>query len=207
MYNEEQIIKGCKRNKKHAQKELFEKYAPGMRGICKRYAHNSDEAKDILQEGFIKIFKEIKKYSGKGSFEGWLKKVMVNTAINHYHKNKKFYRQYDPDNENIDASIAEEDNYEQENEEIDKKDINEDVIDIGLILKARFSAEELLETIKILPDEYRMVFNLYFIENYRHKEIAGLLNIAENTSRIRLLRARSMIRKELYTKTIEKLGK
>ena len=206
MIGEAQILKGCRQYNKLAQRELYNKYAPAMRGICMRYVNNSAEVKDIVQEGFLKIFSKIKQYSGKGSFEGWMKRIIINTAIDHFHKNRRYY-----DNKELKQLYEQETSHNEQPDvlgnEIDKKEINTNKIDFSLVEKADFSEFELLDTLKILPANYKIVFNLHCIEQFKHKEIAKMLKIDENTSRSRLLRARSMIQKYLYAKSIEKLGK
>lgn len=207
MVSEELIISECKKFNKLAQKELYEHFAPTMWPICQRYAYASQDAKDIMQEGFIKVFAKIKQYQGKGSFEGWMKRIMVNTAITYYHKNKKrksFSNIDDIKETSID--IDQDDKIDTGNE-IDKKDIDSENIDVGLIQNAKLTQEELMKALQKLPDGFKEVFSLYHIEDYKHKEIADLLNIDENTSRTRLLRAKHLLQKELYLMSIEKLGR
>lgn len=190
-----------------AQKELYNKYVSSMYGICMRYTNDPSEVKDILQEGFLKVYLKIKQYSGKGSFEGWIKRIMINTAITQYNK-KKNKRHLDIANvketlinkEFIDDNINSDD-------DIDKDEIDEEIINVDVIKKADFSVDELLSVLNILPAGFRMVFNLYVMENYKHKEIAKKLKINEKTSRTRLLRARKIIQKELYKLSIEKVSK
>lgn len=165
----EELISRLKRADRQAQKELYDKYSGLFYVICLRYSANSDEAKDILQEGFLKIFLNIKQYNGKGSFEGWMKRIIINNAINSYHKELK--RRYAVD---IDDLY----NLEGDNYEIDKAD---------------FSYEELLELIQKLPKGYRTVFNLFAIEGYKHKEIAEMLNISESTSKSQYHRAKKIL--------------
>ena len=134
--------------------------------------------------------------------------VMVNTAINYYHKTSKHAHQYNTDDfGNI--NIADAFDYEKSSllKDIDKKDINPGYIDMSLIEEADFSENELLQALNILPDAFKIVFNLYFIEDLKHKDIAEMLKIDENTSRSRLLRARNMVKQHLFKMTIEKLGK
>ena len=207
MVSEDLIISECKKFNKLAQKELYEHFAPVMWPICQRYAYAHQEAKDIMQEGFIKIFANIKQYKGKGSFEGWMKRIMVNTAITYYHKNKKrnaFSNIDDIKESNIDVENEDKLNI---SDEIDKRDIDTENINVGLIQEAKLTQEELMEALKKIPDGFREVFSLYHIEDYKHKEIAEILNIDENTSRTRLLRAKNLLQKELYLISIEKLGR
>jgi RNA polymerase sigma-70 factor (ECF subfamily) len=175
MLDEKEIIQGCCRNEKKAQKALYERYASVLLGICIRYSGRRDEAEDILQDGLIKVYFNIRDFAGKGSFINWMKKIMVNTAITHYHRNLKHH-------------------YHQDIEDIRETDIEGRVLD-----SADFTREELFNIIQELPKGYRMVFNLYAIEGYKHKEIAGMLDIDVNTSKSQYSRAKALIRKRLVT--------
>ena len=148
MIDQEKIIERCKRYDRKAQKELYDVYSPVLLGICIRYSKSKEEAEDILQDGFIKILTKINDFKGEGSFEGWMKRIIVNTAISHYHKNKKHNENYDID------------------------EINETDIKGHSFESSDFTREELLKVIDSLPEGYRVVFNLYAIEGYKHKEIA-----------------------------------
>ncbi len=173
-----QIIDGCARHERRAQQELYDRYSRFLLGVCLRYAIDKAEAEDILQESFLKIFFNIKDFSGTGSFIGWLRKVAVNTAITHYHKNLKF--RYHVDIEEY-VSV-----------ETGVTSFEEDF----------FTSEELYKVLNELPAGYRMVFNLYAVEGYKHKEIAEILGIDTNTSKSQYSRAKAVIRSKL-----EKLGK
>lgn len=173
MLNEEQLIQGCIKNKRKAQKQLFDSYASLLLGVCMRYARNRDEAEDILQDGLVKIFMRIKQFSGKGSFEGWMKRVMVNTALSFYRQNLKHY-------------------YHQDIEEV-----SETKFDDAGVEDSEFSEEEIMEIIKNLPDGFRIVFNLYAIEGYKHREIAEILGIDVNTSKSQYSRAKKIIQQRL----------
>jgi len=176
MIIDESIIEGCIAGKRSAQNALYRKFSAMMHSVCMRYAQNRDEAEDILQEAFIKIFQNIATFRGEGSFEGWMKRIMINHALNHYRKNKKM-----PFHQDID--------------EINEQDIlNKEEISGH---HEPVSAEILLSLIHLLPRGYRMVFNLYVFEEYSHKEIAEELNISENTSKTQLLKARRMLRRRL----------
>ena len=173
MLDDKQIIDGCCRKDKKAQKALFDRFAKVLLGICMRYAGRRDEAEDILQDGFVKIYGNIRDYAGTGSFINWMKKIMINTAITHYHRNLKHH-------------------YQQDIEDIRETDIE------GYEFEAaEFNREELFGVINELPEGYRMVFNLYALEGYKHKEIAELLKIDINTSKSQYSRARGLIRKRL----------
>jgi len=168
-----EVIKGCQRHDRRAQKALYDKYASLMLGICVRYAKDKQEAEDVMQDGFIKIFSSIDQFSEQGSFEGWMKRIMVNTAISNYRKNLKHYYQVDIDEPNIKAIS---DNWE----------------------PSEYSHEELMGVIKSLPEGYKMVFNLYAIEGYKHKEIADMLGIDETTSKSQYSRAKKQIQSKLF---------
>ncbi len=187
MLSEYQIIRGCKNKRKRAQKALYTKYAGIMRGVCLRYANSLAEAEDIMQEGFIKVFIHIDQYQAKGSFEGWIKRIMINTAITYRKKAKKHQYHFDID-EIQESTIKETDEGIEINEHTDKK---------TAILNTDFSQEEIMNIINQLPDGYKMVFNLYAIENFKHKEIAELLNIDISTSKSQLARARKLIQKKM----------
>ena len=173
MLDEKEIIEGCCRNDRKAQKILYDRYASILLGVCIRYSGRRDEAEDIFQDGLIKIYFNIRDFAGKGSFINWMKKIMVNTAITHYHRNLK--HQYHKDIE----------------------DIRETDIAGSSLSPADFTREELFNVIRDLPHGYRMVFNLYAVEGYKHKEIAGMLDIDVNTSKSQYSRAKGLIRKRL----------
>lgn len=178
MLDEKEIIEGCCRNDRKAQRALYERYASILLGVCIRYSGRRDEAEDILQDGLIKVYLNIKDFAGKGSFINWMKKIMVNTAITHYHRNLKHH-------------------YHQ-----DIEDIRETEIKGAGFSMAEFTREELFRVIRDLPHGYRMVFNLYAVEGYKHKEIAEMLEIDVNTSKSQYSRAKGLIRRKL-----ESLGK
>ncbi len=207
MVSLDQIIKECKQYNKFAQKCLYERYAPAMNGICLRYVSDPDTVKDIVQEGFIKVFSKIKQYSGNGSFEGWIKRIFINTTISHIRQRQAKGRHLNI--EDIEETVFVEDNNAHpidEDAAVDKNDINKNQIDFQLVLSADFSELELLKVLDKLSVKYRIVFNLFCIENFKHEEIAEMLDIDASTSRSRLLRARSIIQKELYNMSIEKLS-
>jgi RNA polymerase sigma-70 factor (ECF subfamily) len=178
MMSDPQIIELCAKHHRKAQQELYDKYSRLLLGVCLRYASDKAEAEDILQDSFLKIFYNIQDYSGSGSFIGWLRKVTVNTAITHYHKNLKY-------------------RYSVEIEEYES-------IETGVISFEEdfYTSDELYRVLNELPTGYRMVFNLYAVEGYKHKEIAEMLGIDTNTSKSQYSRAKAVIRDKL-----EKLGK
>jgi RNA polymerase sigma-70 factor (ECF subfamily) len=155
-----------------AQLAFYNYLSPKMYGVCIRFANSSDDANDILQEGFIRVFNHINDYRGEGSFEGWVRRTIVNTAINFYKKEKK--RGFKVDLDYI------------------KKDY---VVSESAIEKISFN--ELISLIRELPNGYRTVFNLNVIEGYTHKEIGNMLDISENTSKSQLSRAKSALQKKL----------
>jgi RNA polymerase sigma-70 factor (ECF subfamily) len=182
MFDLNAIIKGVMKRQSKAQKELYQRYAPLMRAICMRYTHDFQEAEDMVQEGFIKVFTKIDQYAGTGNFEGWLKKVFINTTINHIKKNKNLLFHYD-----ISEVHHSEDAVMESNEDYFSTKTN--------ILDIDFSEEEILKIINKLPDGYRLVFNLYAVEQMNHKEISDMLNISISTSKSQLFRARKTIQK------------
>jgi RNA polymerase sigma-70 factor (ECF subfamily) len=178
MMRDQQIIELCAKHDRKAQQVLYDKYSRLLLGICLRYATDKAEAEDILQDSFLKIFFSIKDFTGSGSFIGWLRKVAVNTAITHYHKNLKYRYHVDIDEYvTIEAGVM---------------SFEEDF----------FTSDELYKVLNELPTGYRMVFNLYAVEGYKHKEIAEMLGIDTNTSKSQYSRAKAVIRDKL-----EKLGK
>ncbi len=180
MDEKEKIIKACKKGKKGAFTKLYNMYANKMLGVCMRYGKSLEEAEDILQEGFIKVFQKIDTYAFQGSFDGWIRRVMVNTAINHYNAHKKYY-----ENE-LYASDS--------NEESEKTDYDEDYNEI------KIPTEVLMSMIQQLPEGYRMIFNLYVFEGMTHAEIGSYLGISESTSKTQLLKARKSLKKTIEEK-------
>ncbi|MCX6268740.1 MAG: RNA polymerase sigma factor [Bacteroidetes bacterium] len=186
MLIDDAIIEGCVAGKRSAQSALYRKFSAVMLAICMRYAQNRDEAEDILQEAFLKIFQNIDSYRKEGSFEGWMKRIMINHALNYYRKNRKL-----PFLEDI--------------ESINETEIMEK--DDQPAIHAPLSAEKITVLIQMLPPGYRMVFNMYVFEEYSHKEIAMELGISENTSKTQLLKARRMLKKKIVEiKSPEKLN-
>jgi len=172
MHNDKELIDRCLEGNPKAQESLYRRFSPRMYGVCLRYAHNTLEADDILQEAFIRIFKFLKDYRFNGSLEGWIHRIVINTAINYY-KSKLHER------EEINIEIA--------GNEDDLKSIDIDTM----------ARDELLGVIQQLPEGYRMVFNLYVIEGYNHQEIGKLLNISESTSKSQLSRARAVLQQKI----------
>ncbi|MBE0640262.1 MAG: RNA polymerase sigma factor [Bacteroidales bacterium] len=167
------IIEGCISGKRHAQNKLFNRYAPVLLGICLRYARNKHEAEDILQEGFIKIFSSIGSFRGEGSFEGWLKRIIVNTAITHNKQSLKHH--FHADIEDVDETQIKNDDQLEE---------------IALV---KIPQAKLMGLIQKLPEGYKTVFNLYVFEQYTHQEIADFLGVSVNTSKSQLMKARRVL--------------
>jgi RNA polymerase sigma-70 factor (ECF subfamily) len=165
------LIRGCLQNNAAMQKMLYDKYAAKLFGIALRYAHSQEDAKDILQDGFVKVYKNLSKYKGTGSFEGWMRRIMVNTAIEHYRKKNHTYEI-------------------QESHE-------ESITDRDLTALDKLAAEEILNMIKALPNGYKTVFNLFAIEGFSHKEIADMLNISEGTSKSQYARAKALLQEKI----------
>ncbi|NQU35654.1 MAG: sigma-70 family RNA polymerase sigma factor [Bacteroidetes bacterium] len=168
----EKIISGCIRNEYKSQKILYKKYYNVLMGLCLRYCQSKDEAEDVLLTGFYRIFRNIKKYDGTGSFENWIKRIVVNAAIDNFRKNSKYYY-----HDNIDDFI-------------DKEILSETMHD-------NFSSNDILEKVNELSEGSRVVFNLFTIEGYSHKEIAEILNVSESTSKTQLRRAKISLKKKL----------
>jgi len=168
--SEEDIIKGCRKQQSNAQRLLFERHSGKMLGVCKRYVRDASEAELVMVGGFVKIFQKIDQFKGEGSFEGWVRRIMVNESLIYLRKNKYMYLESD-------ITEVEEPDYEE--------------------MANYLEAEDLLAIVQQLPAGYRMVFNLYAIEGYSHKEIAERLDINVNTSKSQLSRARKQLQKLL----------
>lgn len=202
MHQIDQIVRECKKYNKFAQKLLYDMYSPLMTGICLRYIGNIDATKDVVQEGFIKVFSSIDKFKGDGSFEGWMKRIFINTAISYLRKQTSKQKHINIDDikegdMDLDGSH-------------DLLGLNNEIpadgrANFDMILSADFSEDELVEILELVPEKYRLIFNLHCIEEYKHEEIASLLGIEVSTSRSRLKRARTIIQKELYKISVEKL--
>jgi RNA polymerase sigma-70 factor (ECF subfamily) len=173
MLTDEEILQGCIKKDPRAQKLLYEKYCRILMGICMRFTGNRDEAEDVLQEGFVKIFANIGNYQAKSSLIAWMRRILINTAITMYHKNLKHRHHYDVD------------------------DFREKTVADTSWDGAEYTQEELYNIIRDLPAGYRMVFNLYAIEGYKHKEIAEKMGIDINTSKSQYSRAKRQIQERL----------
>lgn len=163
------LIKNCKKKDRNAQSEIYQLYAGKLFGLCLKYSRNYQEAQDNLQNGFITIFDKIDQYKFKGSFEGWIKRIIINTALQTYRE------------KSVLNLITEE--IPEEKEE--------------LVEEENISLDFLLQIIQELPNKYRLSFNLYVLDDYSHREIAGLLDISEGTSKSNLSRARAILRRKI----------
>lgn len=171
--DEARLISGCKNNETQAQKRVYELYASAMFAVCMRYVNDYETAKDILQDGFIKVFTKIDDYTGDGFFSGWVKRIFINTAL-------EYLRQNDVNRELLPIDSQ---TYQVEDE--------------AVTIVERMSADDLMACVASLPDGYRTVFNLYAIEGYSHQEIAEMLSISENTSRSQFMRARKLLQQKV----------
>ncbi len=174
---EEYIIAGCLHNEPSAQRELYNRFSPKMLSVCYRFAQSREDAEDMLQEGFIKVFTQIHTFQNKGAFEGWIRRIVVHTCINFLKKYKKFSDSVDLDHAGF-VHIKEES------------------------IPSIMHAKQVIECIRLLPLGYRTVLNLYAIEGYSHREISIMLDIEESTSRSQYTRAKLMLENILVKKNI-----
>lgn len=163
------VLKGCLKGELKSQELLYKQYYAYGMSICLRYSHNRDEAAEILNDSFLKVFTNIQKYIEGQPFKAWFRRIIINTAIDHYRKNNRHYNHLDQD-------------------VIDQERLNTDLID-------HLDIDDLMKLLNHLPENYRLTFNLYEIEGYSHQEIAQMLGIAEGTSRSNLTRARYILRR------------
>ena len=170
---QEQLLKGCMQNERLSQKKLYELYYGRMMGVCMRYSNNQETARDILNEGFLKVFKHLHTYEPRHSLESWIKRIMINTAIDNYRKNKKHGQQVD-----LEQAV----HY-----------ISDNNNDLSVI--SSLTAQEIMQLVQKLSPAYRTVFNLYVIEGYKHHEIAKMLDISVGASKSNLAKAKSNLRK------------
>ncbi len=169
--SESDLIQGCIRGDRQMQELLYQKYSSKMYGVCLRYSGNLEDANDLLQEGFIKIFKNLTKFRGEGSFEGWIRRIFVNTSIEHFRKKVKLY------------NVTE---------------VQENTIeDYDLNILDTLAEKDIISLVNELSPGYKAVFNMHVIEGYSHKEIADMLGINEGTSKSQLARAKGVLKKSL----------
>lgn len=173
------LIKRCLSGDAKAQKELFDKYAGKMLAVCSRYMQDQDEAEDVFQDGFVKVFSKLNKFNGKGSLEGWIRRIIVNSCLDQIRKNKKF------------------------KQNVSMENVSNYVEFDGYIIE-QLGEQDLLKIIEGMPDGYRVVFNMFAIEGFSHKEIANELNVSENTSKSQYARARAYLKKKLEEYGIER---
>ena len=182
MEGDETLIKGCIEQSRAAQHALYSRYSRKMLMVCLRYARNTEDAQDILQEGFIKVFGNIKSFKGEAKLKTWMTRIFINTALNH--QRQKLYL-------------------------FPMTDVEESTAQTETIALDEFRMEELLGAIQSLPDGCRVVFNLFAVEGYPHKEIATMLGISEGTAKSQYSRAKLLLKTRLqeYSLTYGKLGK
>ena len=166
----EQLIKNCIKQDAKAQSQLYKQYASKLFSVCLKYSNNYAEAEDNLHDAFITVFSKIDQYKNKGSFEGWLKRIAINTSLQRYRENVGVF------------DIVNEGNIEDVTVDINDEDVNIDF---------------LLQIIQELPDRYRLVFNLYVLDGYSHVEISKLINISTGTSKSNLARARMILKEKI----------
>ncbi|OCX51617.1 RNA polymerase subunit sigma-70 [Mucilaginibacter sp. PPCGB 2223] len=168
----EQLVKGCRNGERKAQEGLYKLLASKMLGVCMRYAADKMEAEDMLQNGFIKVFNKMDDFRGDGSFEGWVRRIMVHSSIEYYRKHHKMMQVVDIDTAH-------------------------DVHGVDPLAASNLGVKDLLALIQQLPPGYRMVFNLYAIEGYSHKEIGEMMTISEGASKSQLSRARTILKEQI----------
>ena len=170
-YTTDDLLQGCKNGERKTQELLYKQTSGKMMAVCMRYAKNRSEAEDVLQLGYIKVFTKINHFRGDGSFEGWMRRIMVNTSIENFRKNQRSLKVVELD------------------EAFDQPSVGFDFGSLGM--------EDLLRVISKLADGYRMVFNMYAIEGYSHREISEQLGISEGASKSQLCRARAILKQEI----------
>lgn len=169
--SERELIQGCLRGDRRCEEELYRTHARRMYGVCLRYARHELEAQDMLQEGFIKVYEKLRDFRMEGSLEGWIRRIMVHTAINHYRK-----RSFQMEQLGLDRTPERA---------------------VGASAMETLGEKELLALVAALPEGYRMVFNLYALEGFDHAEIASMLGCGESTSRSQLSKARRMLQEKI----------
>jgi RNA polymerase sigma factor (sigma-70 family) len=172
--SDEELVLRCCRQERKAQEALFHAFSGRMLGLCSRYAGSIEEAEDIMQEGFVKVFQKLDSFRNQGSLEGWIKRIMINTALDHFRKNKNI--RYQLDIETVEYAGSE-----------------------SPQIFSTLGSRDLLQMIRSMPTGFRTVFNLYAIEGYAHKEIGEMLGITESTSKSQYSRARAYLQKLLQT--------
>ncbi|MGY3794995.1 RNA polymerase sigma factor [Aquimarina sp. 433] len=179
------LVKACKKNDRYAMEKIYNTFMPRMLAVSLRYCKNRSDAEDIVQEAFIKVFKNIKRYKDQGTLGSWIERIVINCAIDHWHKMKKTVL--------VDNSELIEERETHELNEIEQEE-----------LAKQLSVEKLRNLINDLPEQYRYVLNLYAIEGYSHKEIGKILKIKESTSRSNYTRARKKLLENMRAQGIKK---
>ncbi len=178
---EQLLIEGCRNKHPKSQRDLYEKFSGKLFAVCVRYIKEETEAEDVLVKGFMKIFDKIDQFQGEGSFEGWMRRIMVNESLQYIRQNKNVHMQVDIEKACYEVNIE--------------------------AIESQLAADDLLSLIGKLPIGYRTIFNLYAIEGYTHQEIADMLQISVNTSKSQLSRARATIQRDLADVSGELLEK
>jgi RNA polymerase sigma factor (sigma-70 family) len=171
-YTIEDLIEKCKAGERKAQEQLYKQFASKMLGVCMRYATDRMEAEDMLQNGFIRVFQKMADFRGEGSFEGWVRRIMVHCSIEYYRKHHKMLQVADLKETGNEPSV-------------------------NAVAMSNLDAKDLMALIQHLSPGYRMVFNLYAIEGYSHREIGEIMNISEGASKSQLSRARSILKEQI----------
>lgn len=170
--SETDLIRGCIAGDRRMQEELYRRFSPKMYAVCLRYANNADDAQDLLQEGFIKVYRNLHRFRAEGSFEGWVRRVFVNTSIEHFRKKSTRMSMVTDKEENT-------------------------IEDADITALNKLAEKDIINIIQELSPGYRTVFNLYVVEGYSHKEIGDLLGISEGTSKSQLARAKGVLQKKI----------
>ena len=170
--SESDLIKGCIEGDRKMQEELYRRFAPKMYAVCLRYANNADDAQDLLQEGFIKVYRNLHRFRAEGSFEGWIRRVFINSSIEHFRKKSAKLSTVSDKEENT-------------------------IEDTDISALDNLAEKDIINLIQELSPGYRTVFNLYVVEGYSHKEIGELLGISEGTSKSQLARAKAILQKKV----------
>jgi len=179
-----ELISGCVKGERKAQQQVYEMFYGKMMGVCLRYTKDADVAKDVLQDGFIKVYSKIKNYNGEGSFEGWVRRIIVNTAIDFFRKNKSS------------ATTLGSEYVDEAGEMIEEEENEESIF-------SSIKTSDVLEEIQRLSPAYQMVFNLYVVEGFSHKEIAEKVDISVGTSKSNLAKAKMNLKKALSKKLVQ----
>lgn len=195
MHISDELIQKCKDGDTNAQKIIYETFSSLIYAVCRRYVGHKHIAEDLLQETFITVYTKIDSFKGKGSFEGWIRKIAINISLMYLRDKKK-----EIFNDDYDLIISEkEKDYKDEKNDFNLNDKR------SVIEKMNFSQADIFESVEKLPSGFRTVFNLYVIEGFRHKEVSEMLGVSEGTSKSQLLRARKKLMQILYKKAIKRL--